>query len=442
MPCCGQVGHLRTSPNALKHFYHAKKSQNCSGEPETPEHEQMKYKIYQICKENGWTTQPEYPSPTNDWRADVFATNGSRKIVFEVQLSKISQEKLQDRENKYIRDGIESYWLLNEFLNLEPYDHPDKKEQNHICIENHLDLGEFLLSREKLYFFKKGIRTIGVNLPTDSLYATYDTSISLSDWVNNVLRGNYFRYLFDFKEYHSRKIKLRGLIQPILEEIADVEQDYFEYRYKFKRLYAIFKNNTWEDYPDIKHEINLMYSTLDGLKTALWKEVLTRKNGFFWGTYDDSSDDTYLKITLNSEQQITSISEQVKSLQKIRNKLVSIHNAVKERILKKGYGGNYYNENYRETGKITKINYNRNYKSDEIKSVLVPPEKIISSVSKNVQKPLQKEVLFKFESVLPTLTLISKTGMKYQNPAGCKWMIKEMDATEFERNGYGHICIP
>jgi hypothetical protein len=441
MPCCGQNGHLRVSPNALKHFYHAKKSQYCGGEPETPEHEQMKYRIYQICKEKGWTTQPEYPSPTNDWRADVFATNGARKIAFEVQLSKISQEELQNRENKYVRDGIESYWLLNEFLNLEPYDRPDQDEQEHICIENHLDLGEFLLSREKLYFFKKGIRTIGVNLPTNSLYTSYDTSILLSDWINNVLLGNYFSYLSGFKEYHSRKIKLRSLARPILEEIADIEQDYFEYRFKFKRIYAIFKNNMWEDYPDIKQEIDLMYATLDELKTAIWKDVLTKKNGFYWGTYYDSSDDTYLKIKLNSEQQISSISEQGKSLQNIRNKLVSLYTTVEERVQKKGNGGNYYKKHI-ENGKITKIIYDRNSKFGKIESVFVPSEKISSPLPKKVPMPFQKEVLFEFIPVLPMLTLISEAGLKYQNPAGCKWMIKEEDASEFERKGYGRICIP
>jgi len=53
-----------------------------------------------------------YQSPAGDWRADVCATRGERGVVFEIRLSKISQEELQEREEKYARDGIESYWLL------------------------------------------------------------------------------------------------------------------------------------------------------------------------------------------------------------------------------------------------------------------------------------------------------------------------------------------
>ena len=42
-------------------------------------------------------------------------------MVFEIRLSKISQEELQEREEKYARDGIESYWLLRNYLDLQPY---------------------------------------------------------------------------------------------------------------------------------------------------------------------------------------------------------------------------------------------------------------------------------------------------------------------------------
>ena len=50
------------------------------------------------------------------WISDVYAIKDGRKIVFEIQISTISPNDLEDRDKKYRNEGIESYWLLDNFL--------------------------------------------------------------------------------------------------------------------------------------------------------------------------------------------------------------------------------------------------------------------------------------------------------------------------------------
>jgi len=51
----------------------------------------------------------------------------------------------------------------------------------------------------------------------------------------------------------------------------------------------------------------------------------------------------------------------------------------------------------------------------------------------------EDKVDFEFSKVLPTLTLESQRGEKYNNPYGCTWPINKDDAIEFEQKGYGKI---
>ena len=55
------------------------------------------------------------------------------------------------------------------------------------------------------------------------------------------------------------------------------------------------------------------------------------------------------------------------------------------------------------------------------------------------EKILEKSICFEFNSVLPTLTIESRRGWKYQNPTRCTWEINQEDAIEFEKKGYGKI---
>lgn len=110
LPCCQNLGLLRTSKLGTKHFYHKHKL-NCSWEPETKEHLRAKYLIVIACKNAGFEASTEVIG--SDWIADVLATKGSAKIAFEVQLSPQTALKTLERNERYKRDGIICCWLFN-----------------------------------------------------------------------------------------------------------------------------------------------------------------------------------------------------------------------------------------------------------------------------------------------------------------------------------------
>lgn len=84
MPCCDTRGYARTSRLGTRHFVHSPGS-HCEGEGESPEHLAAKAEIVRACDEQGWDVRSEFAC--DNWRADVYATRGNQRIVFEVQWS-------------------------------------------------------------------------------------------------------------------------------------------------------------------------------------------------------------------------------------------------------------------------------------------------------------------------------------------------------------------
>lgn len=441
MTCCGLSGHLRKSKNGLKHFYHSNKSEECGGEPETLEHLKLKYQIYQICKSEGWTAQPEYQSLSGDWRADVYATKENRNVVFEVQLSSIPQEDLQAREGKYARDGIESYWILKDYLGIHPYDDPnDPNDEDGVFLDTYINEVEFFLQREQLYHIEKGIRTIGLDLKNLTLYTTEKKSIDLSEWVKNTLNGDYSRYLTEQKIKHTDKIKLREYALPALEELNDFEQKFYGYQHEIKKLYAIFKNNTWEDHLSLKDEIHSMYDSFKTFKDTLWK-IFSPKNGFLWKTYP-YTERKYRQLNFISEQQIGSIYDQIANLKIEETKFLSIFNVVKGILEEKdGTVQAYYKNSIEEKDPGHYKNKKLYRKQQAVNDTPVgtsPENKPQQNTTVHAPKRNDK-IIFAFSQVLPLSWIISQKGMKYQNPAGCAWEIDKEDAIEFEKKGFGKI---
>ncbi len=421
MPCCGMNGHLRTSKCGLKHFYHAQKSEECGGEPESLDHLRLKNQIYQICKAEGWDAQPECQSPAGDWRADVYATRGERSVVFEIQLSKISQEELQEREEKYARDGIESYWLLRNYLDLQPNYEAWGDCEISLNFQN-IDRSDLRLTHEKLYYVQKGIRTIGINSDNRTLCTTKNPSTGLREWVRYVLNGEYSHYLADVKVQYQRCTRLRDFALPVLDELNELKYKYYNYRRGPNRLYAMFKNNTWDDPASLNEEINLMYASFGRFKDALWK-IFNPKNGFILKT-DPSSGDKYRELNLASENQVSSIREQVRDLKELEARFSSVFKDLEH----------YLEHTGRKNRTVVRIIEKETlHKPDnrEQEHVVRKP---------NERKQEKEEVVsFEFSKVLPMLDLVSQRGMKYINPYGCLWPINKDDAIEFEQKGYGKI---
>lgn len=110
LPCCGQDGYLRISSKGLKHFVHSKSANLCDYASESPEHLRAKVAIMEACRENGWEAIPEFSE--KDWRTDILAVQGQKRIAFEVQWSKQSYEETKYRQERYKESNVRGCWFF------------------------------------------------------------------------------------------------------------------------------------------------------------------------------------------------------------------------------------------------------------------------------------------------------------------------------------------
>lgn len=110
LPCCNQTGFLRISRRGLKHFVHSKSNTSCNWKPESFEHLQAKIEIVEACKQNGWKAIPEFSE--SNWRADVLAIQGSKRIAFEVQWSNQTFEETKLRQDRYKVSNVRGCWFF------------------------------------------------------------------------------------------------------------------------------------------------------------------------------------------------------------------------------------------------------------------------------------------------------------------------------------------
>lgn len=447
MVCCGAKGHLRKSKNGLKHFYHGEKNEECGGEPESLDHLKLKYQIYQICKSEGWHAQPEYESPSGDWRADVFAEKDERKVVFEIQLSIITLDVLKEREAKYHRDGIESYWILKDFMKISPYDNPKFVAGGNrgVFIDTYLNEGEFCLNREEEFLIEHGIRTIGIDPNAHCLYTADIIGIDISEWIRSVLTGEYKKSLKDFETNYRNKLSLRELARPELNKIGEFADNKFEYDEQMKKIYAIFKNNKWDNFLSLKQEISGMY---DSFKTfdASRRKLVSPKNGFVWKDYMHLGHEEPL-LNLISENQISSLHNLILNVEEEEKKFLSYFNSVKQQIEQKDAENNQKTDQsfFSPKPEFQEPEYYRNKKEyrkeilKEIKPEIKTYDEISTPAAMDVPGVENSTVIFEFFPILPSLLIESQRGWKYQNPAGCVWEINKTDAIEFEMKEYGKI---
>lgn len=251
MDCCGAAGHLRKSRTGTQHFYHAVDT-GCHYAEESKEHLEIKYLIYRICKSEGWETSVEYTAADRSWIADVYATKDGRNIVFEIQISPISPQVLEDRDTKYRNAGIESYWLLDNFLGRTKdfaswYDaHLSEGVDRHEGIVPYIDPSFFVTGPENHIFITKGIRSVGMNAKKQTLFTTNNPEISPGVWVREVLKGNYGKYLQESAEANHRKRQLKIQAAPGLFRFREFYHKIVRdetYRKKVGNCYRSLKND-------------------------------------------------------------------------------------------------------------------------------------------------------------------------------------------------------
>jgi hypothetical protein len=100
---CGWKGLAKTSRLGTQYFAHAPGGDSCSA-GESAQHLRAKAVIVEAIARAGWTAQTEVPG--DGWVADVMATRGDVRVVFEVQWSRQDLAEYRHRQNRYLDSGI------------------------------------------------------------------------------------------------------------------------------------------------------------------------------------------------------------------------------------------------------------------------------------------------------------------------------------------------
>jgi len=320
MGCCGAAGHLRISKKGTQHFYHAANT-DCDWEHETLEHLEIKNKIYRICKSEQWETDVEFPAPDRTWVSDVYAIKDGRKIVFEIQISSISPYDLEDRDKKYRNEGIESYWLLDNFLersrDFESWYHSHLYEEDDRLEETipYIDDSIFETGPENHIFISKGIRSVGLNAKNQTLFTTNNPEISLAVWVREVLKGNYQKYLQETSAAYHQKRQLKNLAAPALIQFRDFYEKIIRhgtYKEKVGHYYHIFKTDTiLMNDKALQKKFHDLYSEIDWLDTE-YRSYVSESFGLFAWKKIPEYDTRRPYFRLESESKIKKLQDCVK----------------------------------------------------------------------------------------------------------------------------------
>jgi len=100
---CGWKGLAKTSKLGTQYFAHAPGGDNCSA-GESAQHLRAKAIIVEAITRAGWIAQAEVPG--DGWVADVMATRGGVRVVFEVQWSRQNLAEYRHRQQRYLASGI------------------------------------------------------------------------------------------------------------------------------------------------------------------------------------------------------------------------------------------------------------------------------------------------------------------------------------------------
>jgi competence protein CoiA len=317
MGCCGAPGHLRISKKGTQHFYHAVDT-GCNYEHESKEHLEIKYQIFRICKSEQWETHVEFPASDRTWISDVHAIKDGREIVFEIQISPISPIDLEDRDKKYRDEGIESYWLLDNFLERSKdfaswyhsnlYEEDDRREETIPYIDNSI----FATGSENHIFISKGIRSVGLLAKNQTLFTTNNPEIPLAVWVGEVLKGNYQNYLEETAAAYHRKRRLLIMAAPALIRFRDFYQKIIRqntYRERVGHCYRVFKTTTaLMNDKALLRKFQDLYAEIDWLENE-YRSSVSESSGLFTWKKNPEHDTPMPYFRLESESNVKKLQE-------------------------------------------------------------------------------------------------------------------------------------
>lgn len=114
MPCCGRSATVKTSHCGTQFFAHARK-EGVSCPHESDAHLLAKDLVARAIGRAGWLAEAEAPLRPHSLIADVLATNGRRRVAFEVQWSRQTHEATQRRHDAYAKAGVRELWLFKQW---------------------------------------------------------------------------------------------------------------------------------------------------------------------------------------------------------------------------------------------------------------------------------------------------------------------------------------
>jgi len=109
LPCCNSRGHARVSKLGTRHFYHKPRATCENREREGVYHLKAKTDILLACRDSGYNASTEVSE--KDWRADVLAWQGKRRLAFEVQWSYQTIDITRERQKRYQNDNVRGCWF-------------------------------------------------------------------------------------------------------------------------------------------------------------------------------------------------------------------------------------------------------------------------------------------------------------------------------------------
>lgn len=459
MSCCGSSGHLRTSRRGLQHFYHAPGYGPCNWERESLAHLEIKYEIYKICKNAGWESYVEYSSIHGDWKADVYTKKDDKEIVFEVQLSKISNDILKERDKKYKENGIEAYWLLENRGKYQLNDFGGFGEDlNDIPYVDYYFSSdpEYENPNKAIYYAPKDVLAVEI-FPETQLVSTGNRIISpLVDWVHSILDGSYYSNIEKIRKEFVYYQELRIIASPVLKEVNTSHRKIIKSIHDLKRQYAIFKNYPVDDPYQIKDNIRLLYNTKKEMTSFFFGRVLSPKLGWIWIKNDHSSHIEHL-LHLKTYEQVYEIErmslEATKIIDTYERLLIGLTQQIQQKI--KTESKPEIKEKIPEN-KISPSGKSKQSKTQDLpnhpisnphqdKSIPRPKWKLQYLASKKGRAGLEGsesfETMVRFEAKCELIDnwLLSSNGIKYQVIPGLPVDMDESVAIEFEKLGYGRI---